>query len=176
MRRMVGAVVVMGLIGAWNLTGRWFVQRDAVHDIVPPVLVPAATSPASVPPANPSTTPRGKIAPPPVPASFAANPLVFLSTAPADSLDLLSGVGSVLASRIIDARSARGSFTSWNDVLAVKGIGPRTIALAGTRRRAITAPRIPPVVAGIMQDPLRDLASHARRIVPGHFCCVLIAA
>jgi competence protein ComEA len=68
---------------------------------------------------------RSPAAPPP---SFASSPLAFLSRAPADSLDLLPGIGPVLAARIVDARRSRGSFSTWNDVLAVKGIGPRMVA------------------------------------------------
>jgi DNA uptake protein ComE-like DNA-binding protein len=62
-----------------------------------------------------------------VPPSFQRDPLVFLSTAPADSLELLPGIGPVLASRLLAARRGRGSFTSWDDVLRVRGIGPKTI-------------------------------------------------
>jgi competence protein ComEA len=70
-------------------------------------------------------------------SSFRADPLRFLSAAPADSLDLLPGIGPVLANRIAVARDARGPFTSWDDVLEVRGIGPRTVerlrAMAGSR-------------------------------------------
>jgi len=62
-----------------------------------------------------------------VPLSFQQDPLAFLSTAPADSLELLPGIGPVLALRLVAARRGRGSFTSWDDVLRVRGIGPRTI-------------------------------------------------
>lgn len=129
MRRVLGVVVVMGLIGVWNLAGRWFLERGEVHDIAPPAPATAIVHPVS--PALPrpfSSSSRGKNVTTSIPASFLENPLFFLSTAPAESLDLLPGVGPVLASRIIDARRARGAFTSWNDVLAVKGIGPRTVA------------------------------------------------
>lgn len=71
------------------------------------------------------------------PASFADDPLTFLSRAPADSLDLLPGIGPVLAARIIETRRAHDGFDSWNDVMAVKGVGPRLIArwkALGTRQ------------------------------------------
>jgi len=128
MRRVIGAVVVMGLIGVWNLTGLWFIERGEVHDIEPPPSAPVIVSSLSSAPPSRSLSPRGKIATAAAPASFSKTPFVFLSPAPAESLDLLPGVGPVLAARIIHARRARGAFTSWNDVLAVKGIGPRTVA------------------------------------------------
>lgn len=129
MRRLLGAVVVMGIIGVWNLAGQWMLRRGAAHDPTPPTIThadsvrPFAAEKAFTP------APRGKIdTPPSLPGSFRTDPLVFLSTAPPESLDLLPGVGPVLAARIIDARRERGRFTSWDDVLAVKGIGPRTVA------------------------------------------------
>lgn len=128
MRRLAGAWVVMAVIAAWNLAGNRFTRPSAPVDAGPFVFAGAETTsvspaPATVP-TRESTLPPGKI----VIASFHREPLAFLSTAPADSLDLLPGVGPVLAARIIEARAARGPFTSWNDVLAVRGIGPRTIA------------------------------------------------
>jgi hypothetical protein len=128
MRRVLGAVVVMGLIAAWNLAGQWFIERGEVHDIAPSAPAPIIALPVISSPRSHRMPARGKIVPASAPATFSRDPLVFLSTAPAESLDLLPGVGPVLASRIIDARIARGAFTSWNDVLAVKGIGPRTVA------------------------------------------------
>ena len=128
MRKVIGAVVVMALIGVWNLAGLWFIERGEVHDIAPPPSAPVIVSSVSSSQAPRPLPARGKIVTAAAPASFSKNPFVFLSTAPAESLDLLPGVGPVLAARIIDARRARGAFTSWNDVLAVKGIGPRTVA------------------------------------------------
>jgi competence protein ComEA len=76
-------------------------------------------------------TPRAQVARVPAlpPPSFASDPLAFLSRAPADSLDLLPGIGPVLAARIVAARRAHGSgFTSWDEIDRVKGIGPTMIA------------------------------------------------
>jgi hypothetical protein len=62
-----------------------------------------------------------------IPLEFKNNPLHFLSTAPVDSLVLLPGIGPVLAERIAGVRTGKRSFTKWDDLLAVKGIGPKTL-------------------------------------------------
>ena len=62
-----------------------------------------------------------------VPASYRRAPLAYLSSAPADSLQLLPGIGPVLAARIAQARGGKRLFTSWDDVLRVRGIGPEKI-------------------------------------------------
>lgn len=50
------------------------------------------------------------------------------NTAPADSLQLLPGVGPVMAARIVAAREAGAVYRRPEDLLAVKGIGPATLA------------------------------------------------
>ncbi len=76
-----------------------------------------------------STSPRKPTQDPTVDlGSYQDAPLAFLSRAPADSLQLLPGIGPVLANRIIDARSGKRLFTSWSDVREVRGIGTKTIA------------------------------------------------
>ena len=62
-----------------------------------------------------------------VPRSYLENPIAFLSLAPADSLQLLPGIGPVIAERVTVTRSGQRSFTKWEDLLAVKGIGPKTL-------------------------------------------------
>lgn len=62
-----------------------------------------------------------------IPPDYRRNPLLFFSTAPKDSLVLLPGVGPVLAERIVNARTGKRSFTRWDDLLAIKGIGPKTV-------------------------------------------------
>jgi predicted flap endonuclease-1-like 5' DNA nuclease len=64
---------------------------------------------------------------PELPARFRSDPLLFFSTAPRDSLILLPGIGPVLAARIVDARGGKRLFKTWDDLLRVKGIGPKTI-------------------------------------------------
>jgi competence ComEA-like helix-hairpin-helix protein len=54
-------------------------------------------------------------------------PLVSLRSASATDLERLPGIGPALAARIIEARDRRGYFSSWEDLLAVRGIGPRKL-------------------------------------------------
>jgi predicted flap endonuclease-1-like 5' DNA nuclease len=125
MRRALGVVVVMGLIGLWNAFGAWSLRSGAGNDETQVTdRLPGADALPAPPAARPATPTTSRF---PDGTSFRVDPLRFLSTAPADSLDLVPGVGPVLAARIIDARRARG-FTSWNDVLAIRGIGPATVA------------------------------------------------
>jgi competence protein ComEA len=53
----------------------------------------------------------------------AAGP-VSLSTATAEQLDALPGIGPVTAQKIVDYRSEHGSFHSVDELDAVSGIGP----------------------------------------------------
>jgi competence protein ComEA len=55
------------------------------------------------------------------------NPFDFLSNAPVDSLVLLPGVGPVIAERIANARTGKRSFTRWEDLLAIRGIGQKKL-------------------------------------------------
>ena len=53
--------------------------------------------------------------------------LINLNTATAQELELLPGIGPVMAGRIIAYREANGLFTSIDDVESVPGIGPKTL-------------------------------------------------
>ena len=127
MQRVVGAAVLMGMICLGGMLSDWMVSVHSPLDtgdaFAPIDSFPAATSVAA--PAR-SAVKHAPVTPPP---SFLADPLVFLSRAPADSLDLLPGIGPVLALRIVEARRAHGGrFASWDEVDAVKGIGAKLIA------------------------------------------------
>jgi len=135
MRRVLGAAIVILALGgsnlvAWMSTRRPMIPADSTFGAVLSQ-GPGESLSASIP----AFTPHGGT--PTVPLSFRLDPLRFLSTAPAESLDLLPGVGPVLATRLLDARRNVGSFRSWDVVDRVRGIGPKTIerlkALAITR-------------------------------------------
>jgi len=129
---------VRQVLGAWLLflvlagpdAVRMVTDRSALSAGVPPDSVSAA----------PVVPPRSRVhrpsAPRAVPGDFRADPLRFLSSAPPDSLVLLPGIGPVLAARIADARTGKSPYTTWNDLLAVKGIGPKTVE----RLRSLVTP------------------------------------
>ena len=72
--------------------------------------------------ARPATRARGAA------AAKVAPPILDPNTATLDSLQLLPGVGPVLAGRIAAAREGGTIFRQPSDLLAVKGIGPASLA------------------------------------------------
>ncbi len=76
----------------------------------------------------PTSTPGGG-------ASAPADALVDLNTATLDQLDVLPGVGPVLAQRIIDWRTAHGRFSSIDELREVSGIGDARFADLSPRVR-----------------------------------------
>jgi len=57
------------------------------------------------------------------------SPLILdINHSPADSLELVPGIGPVLSRRIVDFRRTHGDFTAIDSLVNVKGIGPKTLA------------------------------------------------
>lgn len=67
-------------------------------------------------------------APPRVGAGGAAGTMVDLNTATPEQLEILDGVGEVIAGRIVDWRESNGRFTDVEQLLAIDGIGEQTLA------------------------------------------------
>ncbi len=61
---------------------------------------------------------------------------INVNTAGAAELELLPGIGPALAERILADRAANGPFTSVDDLMRIKGIGPRTVARLRDMARA----------------------------------------
>jgi competence protein ComEA len=123
MRRMKGAWIVFCLIALPRLFGTVLESPDALQ-----FFRESATSRQIVPgthefPAQ-NASPAGKTPPP----SFLQDPFVFFSTAPAESLVLLPGLGPVLAARICNSRGGKRSFNSWDDLRQIRGVGPKTVS------------------------------------------------
>ena len=62
-----------------------------------------------------------------LPATVAGSGKINLNLADAATLDTLPRIGPAMAQRIIDWREANGRFTSVDDLLAVTGIGQKTL-------------------------------------------------
>jgi len=128
MRGIVGGLILVACVLVLERFGCGF-RFEAGS--LPPLdsLVASTTGVGSVPADSRSSDPS------PMPSAYLADPLKYLSQAPADSLQLLPGIGPVLAERLASARSGRSSFTRWEELLHVKGIGPKKLqklrALAG---------------------------------------------
>lgn len=124
-RTIAGAVLLLFLVffarNPYRIAG-----LQPVDAVCPP---PADSSRTATAQDAPSGSPDDRPAVRPVLHAYTRHPLVFLSRAPVDSLMLLKGIGPVLAERIAEARSGKGLFSSWEEILAVKGIGPKKLAL-----------------------------------------------
>lgn len=68
------------------------------------------------------------------PAGAGSGP-VNINVATAEELQMLDGVGPVIAARIVAYRATYGAFRHPEDLMRVKGIGPKTLARNRTRIR-----------------------------------------
>lgn len=69
---------------------------------------------------------------------------VEINSAQATELTVLRGVGPMLAARITEDRRLNGPFQSVNDLLRVRGLGPRTIEKNSERLRSAVLCEEPP--------------------------------
>jgi competence protein ComEA len=112
-REALGLVVVAALV----LLGRLLRRRLLLGpdgEWRDPAWLAAHLPPPPPPDSPPPRGPRRPAAP------------IDPNTCPADSLQLLPGVGPAIAGRIVRARAAGVHFARARDLQAVRGIGPRT--------------------------------------------------
>ena len=81
-------------------------------------------SPPTVASVAPSRTPRSA---PQAAATATTQFPINLNTATADQLEAIPGIGPVLAQRIIEYRQTHGRFQSVDELLEVRGIGPKRL-------------------------------------------------
>lgn len=119
-RRGAMLLIALLLIGAgWDM---WQAGREAPQ--------PGAGEPRL--PARAGAPPLTAVAPDdtgPVAAGAGGTtaPRVDLNRAGASELDALPGIGPVLAARILEQRRRNGPFRRLEDLLAVRGVGPRLL-------------------------------------------------
>jgi len=119
-----GAMVVVVLLALGAVQDLWRASREP--PAAPPMIVAAPDAPRARDP--------GAVAPP------AHEAVVDLNRATAPELETLPGVGPVLAGRIVAHRERHGAFRHPDELLAVRGIGPRLLARLQAR---VTAGRDP---------------------------------
>ncbi len=130
-----GAIVVVGLLALGAVHDLWRASR--------PLPAPSAGRPGIVAapvegaPAHGAggDTLHGEW----VPAPRSLQAIVDLNQASAPELDALPGVGPVLAGRIIAHRERHGPFRHPDELLAVRGIGPRLLAKLRPRITVVPA-------------------------------------
>ena len=114
-RRGVLVLLLLAALGAgWDLTHLRAVAAPELGPEPGPSAAGAAEGGLATPPAaglaSPAAAPSGPI---------------DLNRASASQLDALPGIGPVLAGRIVEQRARQGAFRSVDELLAVRGIGPR---------------------------------------------------
>lgn len=146
-RRFLGVVLLLGLL----LTAGWHwrearLQQQPVTVLSPSAQSPSAQSPSAfgrdAPPASVvDRSPTSPFATPSATADAragadrdqaartAANPTfeIDINAAGPREWAQLSGIGDILAQRIVDDRTTHGPFRSIDDVQRVKGIGAKTL-------------------------------------------------
>ena len=117
-----GALVIVLLLALASVRDLWCFAHPRFTRWIPS----AADTSGPGPPATADGASAPDSAAPREAATAAAEPLrVDLNIASARDLDALPGIGPVLAARIVAHRQAHGPFRRPEELLAVRGIGPR---------------------------------------------------
>ncbi len=105
--------------------------RDGDRVVIPRIVQPPYPLPgrASDATSDAARDAAGARSPPPPDTAPGgdATPMVNVNTATAADLERLPGIGPVLARRIVEHREAKGLFRRLDDLLEVKGIGPKML-------------------------------------------------
>jgi competence protein ComEA len=112
-----GALVVLALCALGTLWDLAHVRPEPAPPV--PDAAPSAAPVAATAMPAPAAGPRRKSPPPSSP--------VDLACANAAELDALPGIGPVLAARIVEHRRLHGAFRTVDELLAVRGVGPRLL-------------------------------------------------
>lgn len=83
--------------------------------------------------------PAGAVTTAPRETAASAGAMVNINTASTEELNAIPGIGPALARRIVEYRKAHGPFAKVDDLLAVKGIGPKMLAKIRDRLTVGTA-------------------------------------
>lgn len=134
-RRGAAVLAILLLVGAAHDAWRAHRMRATT-----PTTAAAAPQNGTLPRATAVDSAVGRTTPSATPARGAR---LDLNRADAAALESLPGIGPVLARRIVEHRATHGRFVRVEDLLAVRGIGPRLfVRIAPTLR---TAPDPDPV-------------------------------
>jgi competence protein ComEA len=93
-----------------------------------PTHTPAPTITVGPGTSSPTPEPTATLVSAPTSASSSTGGLININTATLAELETLPRIGPTIAQRIIDYRTANGPFTSIEQIMNVKGIGPATFA------------------------------------------------
>ena len=143
-----GAMVLVGLL----LIGTgWDAWRSDPARRSPGFAAPIGNDPG----AAGNLAPAQESAPVAGPAASGMERSLDLNRAGAAELDALPGIGPVLAARIVEQRRRAGAYRRLEDLLAVRGVGPRLLERLRPRVR-IGSPRPPAAFhPGVQSAPRR---------------------
>ena len=137
-RNELRVVALLSIVMTAGLGVRWYRAAHPVPPDVSPPFAYAALDSTFLALSRPADSVASREAQPP----GAPREPIDINTAGADELVALPGIGPVTAARIIEDRQNRGPYRRVDDLLRVKGIGPKK--LARIRPHVRVGPRVFP--------------------------------